>query len=90
LLIAFGLNLAPKVAVLAIILTFFAITIIPTFAFAELGIRGAVATFFFSYITADLAPIVYAITSLWLVNLVVPALAGSIAFVIPSQKSAVE
>jgi len=65
---------------------FFAITMIPSVAIAELGIRGSVSLFLIGLhfgspfdIPADLAlGIVAASTSLWLINLVIPALSGAI------------
>jgi hypothetical protein len=64
--------------ILMIAMTFFAMSIVPTFTFAELGIRGAVSAYFFGKLTIDVLPVLNASFSLWLVNLVLPALAGAI------------
>lgn len=61
---------------LLISMTFFVMTLIPSFAWTEIGVRGAVATYFFSKITPDTLAVLNATVSLWLVNLVLPALMG--------------
>jgi len=65
---------------------FFAITMIPTVAITELGIRGSVSLFIIGVyygspfeMPADMVMgIVAASTSLWLINLAIPALVGAI------------
>ncbi len=64
-------------AMLMIAMTFFVMTIIPTFAFAELGIRGAISAYFFIKLTIDVLPVLNATFSLWLINLAIPAIAGA-------------
>lgn len=64
-------------AILMTAMTFFVMTVIPTFAFAELGIRGAVSAYFFGKLTIDILPVLNATFSLWLINLAIPALAGA-------------
>jgi uncharacterized membrane protein YbhN (UPF0104 family) len=55
------------------------ITLIPTFAFSEIGIRGNVALYFLSAYTANLLGIVAAAFVLWILNLMLPALIGGIS-----------
>lgn len=86
LLLAFGLSVSYLESISLITLTFFAMTVIPSFAFADIGIRGAAATFFFSYITADLTPVVYSTVALWLINLVLPAVIGALVLVISAPE----
>ena len=62
---------------LMISMTFFVMAVVPTFAIAEIGVRGAVSAYFFSKITIDILPILNATFSLWLINLAIPALAGA-------------
>ena len=65
---------------------FFSITMIPTVAIAELGIRGSVSLFIIGIYLGnpfDMPPsialgIVAASTSLWIINLAIPALIGAI------------
>jgi len=59
---------------LALIAIYFGvITIIPSFAIADLGIRGSIALFIFGTISTNSAAIVIAIFLLWIINLAVPA-----------------
>jgi len=64
--------------ILLINMVFFVMTLIPTFALAEIGVRGAVATYFLSKLSVDSLAILNASVSLWLINLVIPAIAGII------------
>ena len=65
---------------------FFAITMIPTVAIAELGIRGSVSLFLIGIYYGHLHDmpseivmgVVASSTSLWLINLALPALIGAI------------
>ena len=57
-------------------LTFLAMSIIPTIALTELGVRGSVAVYFFGFITSMHLAVVLASFSLWAINLVIPALIG--------------
>ena len=63
---------------LLINMVFFVMTLVPTFALTEIGVRGAVATYFLSRVSYDSLAIINASISLWLVNLVVPAVLGII------------
>ena len=56
---------------------FWILAIIPSFAIAELGIRGTVAKTLFSYSTNTLG-ILTATFGIWFVNLFIPALIGSL------------
>ena len=89
LLLAFGVNVPFFPALMMIVLTFFVLTLIPTFAFADLGIRGAAGTFFFATLTADLSGVVYATVALWLINLALPAAVGALlmAFTTPRKQT---
>jgi len=56
---------------------FWVLAIIPSFAIAELGIRGTIAKTLFSYST-NLVGILAVTFSVWFLNLFVPALIGSV------------
>ncbi len=56
---------------------FLLLAIIPSFAIAELGIRGAIATSLFAY-TGNVLGILTVTFGIWLINLFLPALAGSL------------
>jgi len=78
LLKVFGIQGSFGEEILLINMIFFVMTLIPTFALAELGVRGAVATYFLSKISPDSLAILNASVSLWLINLVIPAITGII------------
>jgi hypothetical protein len=86
LLKVFDVQVAYGPAMLMISLTFFVMTVIPTFAFTDLGVRGAAGSFFFGYLTTQLPGVVYATLGLWLVNLAIPAAAGAILLAISSPQ----
>lgn len=59
-----------------IALSYFVMSIIPTIAITELGIRGAVSIYFFGQLSPNVEGIISASSMLWLINLVLPALLG--------------
>lgn len=65
----------------AIILTttmLFAISIIPTIAITEIGVRGSIALFLFGLVSANTLGILSATFVMWIINLLLPALIGTI------------
>lgn len=59
-------------------LLFLVMAVIPTFAIAELGIRGKVSVAITGFYTSNSLAIVAGTAGIWLLNLVLPALAGSV------------
>ncbi len=57
---------------------FLVLAVIPTIALAELGVRGKISIFLFGVYSTNTIGIVLTATTIWLINLVVPALAGSL------------
>ena len=57
-------------------LTFFSMSIIPTIALTEIGVRGSVAIYFFSFLTENSVGVITASFTLWIINLVIPAILG--------------
>ena len=57
-------------------LTFLSMSIIPTIALTELGVRGSVAIYFFGFLSSNAIGIMTASFTLWIINLVVPAIIG--------------
>ena len=53
-------------------------TIIPSIALAEVGIRGKVSIALFSLLTNNSLGVIATAASIWLINLIIPALAGSL------------
>jgi len=86
LLLLFEVRIPYFNALVLIALTYFIMTIIPTIALTELGIRGSVALYFFGLHFGQLFTmtgkntlgVVAASTLLWMINLGIPALIGTI------------
>lgn len=76
LLHVFGAPLPYDVAILRIALTYLAMSIIPSIALTELGIRGALAAWVFQPVTEQVSGVLLATSALWVINLVLPALLG--------------
>ena len=57
---------------------FLAMAVVPTIALAELGLRGQLALLLFGVASTNSLGIVLTASGIWLINLVVPALAGSL------------
>jgi len=83
---AFSIELPFIHGMIIIGVIFFAITMIPTVAITELGIRGSVSLFLigiyygspFEMPASTVMGVVAASTSLWLINLALPALVGGV------------
>lgn len=60
-------------------LIFLVITVVPSFALSDLTLRGSVALYFLAPLSGNSAGILAATTMVWLINLAIPALAGSMA-----------
>ncbi|PIP55174.1 MAG: hypothetical protein COX07_01350, partial [Bacteroidetes bacterium CG23_combo_of_CG06-09_8_20_14_all_32_9] len=78
LLIFFGVELTFVNNILATVLTFYIMAIIPTFTLTEIGIRGSVVIIFFGFFSDSYTGIISASTLLWLINIGVPAFIGNI------------
>jgi len=86
LLKALGVNTPFFYTYLLISLVYFVMAIIPTIALTELGIRGSVAIYFFSFYFSPMMVatpelnlgILMASVLLWFINLGIPAVAGSV------------
>lgn len=59
-------------------LIFLTQSIVPSFAITELFVRTSVSAYFFSFITNDILIIVLAAFSIWILNVILPALIGSV------------
>jgi len=74
----FDVSVSYPVALLMISMTFYVMSFVPTILLTEIGVRGAVATYFFGLVNDHLPSVINATMSLWLINLVIPALAGAV------------
>jgi len=63
-------------AIVLIMSMLFVVSIIPTIAITEIGVRGSVALFLFGLISANTVGILSATFLLWVINLLVPSLIG--------------
>jgi hypothetical protein len=64
-------------AVMMISVTFLVIAAIPTFALAEIGVRGSVSVHFMALLTQDTLAILAASFVVWIINLALPAFVGA-------------
>jgi uncharacterized membrane protein YbhN (UPF0104 family) len=65
----------------AVSVVFLVLAIIPTFAIAELGIRGKVSLKLIELFSANSLGISITTATIWLINLILPAIAGSLLIV---------
>ena len=54
------------------------VSVIPTIAITEIGVRGSVAVFLFGLISSNIVGILSATFVLWIINLLLPALIGTL------------
>lgn len=78
LLQVFNVGLGIVTSFWLITIMFLALAIVPTIALAELGVRGKISIFLFGLFSTNTLGIVLTASAIWLINLVVPALAGSL------------
>jgi hypothetical protein len=57
---------------------FLILAVVPTISLAELGVRGQTSLFVFGFFHADSLGILAASGVIWLINIIFPALAGSL------------
>jgi uncharacterized membrane protein YbhN (UPF0104 family) len=74
----FGVNAGITILFSLIAVTFFVTSAIPTFAFTEIAVRSATSVYFFDTICPNPIAIVAASLLLWIINLALPALIGSL------------
>lgn len=60
---------------------FLVLAIIPTIAMAEIGIRGKLALELFGWVSTNQLGIISAAISIWLINLIIPAIIGSLLII---------
>lgn len=78
LLQVFGVEISYINAMILIVTMLFVISVIPTIAITEIGIRGSVALFFFGLVSVNAIGILSATFVMWVINLLLPALIGTI------------
>lgn len=78
LFLAFGLDIHFAEAFVSVALTYFLMAALPGIPPAEIGIRGSVALFFAGLFSDNETGIIAASSLLWIINLALPALLGSV------------
>lgn len=71
-----GMSVADSAALVAVMLL--VLSIIPSITLAELGIRGEVSLQLFGLVSSNLLGIIATTGSIWIINLIIPAMAGSV------------
>lgn len=81
LFLAFGMQIGYGQGIMLVSVLFFALTIVPTVAVAELGVRGLLSVYIIQLLSVPAmteAPAVAASSALWMINIALPALLGGI------------
>ncbi len=78
LLLFFGVDITFYEAIIAIPINYLLVSITPSIAFAELGIRGSYAIIILGAFTENIPAVALAGVTVWLVNYVVPMMLGSL------------
>jgi len=78
LFLLFGVELSWWQGFWSVSVSFLVLSIIPTFAIAELAQRGYIAKTIIGLYSANITGIVFTTASIWVINLVMPAIAGSL------------
>lgn len=74
-----GLNWIELMALISLI--YFVQAVVPAFAMADLGIRGATAIYFIGFVSTDVIAILAASVIGWCINIMFPALVGAVFFI---------
>ena len=74
----FSIDMGMLLALIIIPINYFLVSIIPSVAFAEVGIRGSSAVLVLGTITQNTFGVALAAVALWLINYVIPMLVGSL------------
>ena len=77
LLHVFGVNISYIDSIILTTVMLFIISIIPTIAITEIGVRGSVALFLFGLVSSNTVGILSATFIMWVINLLFPALIGT-------------
>lgn len=64
--------------IMMILILFFIQSALPSLDLVDVGVRTMTATYFFSFITSNDIAIMASTASIWLINLIIPAILGSI------------
>jgi hypothetical protein len=74
----FGVNVSPLTLLWVMSLVFLSLAVIPTIALAEIGFRGEIMLKLIGLFSGNSLGIVLASVTVWIINLILPALAGTL------------
>ena len=74
----FGVDIQLTTALIAIPLNYLFVSVTPSVAFSEMGIRGSYAVLFIGAFSKNTAGVAFAGIAVWLVNYVIPMMIGSL------------
>jgi hypothetical protein len=74
----FGLPLSVSELYLSSAVIYLLMAAVPSFALAELGVRGTLSVFVMGLYSADSGPVIAASTLIWILNIAIPASAGAV------------
>ncbi len=78
LLQVFGANASVLELSMLVAVFFILLAMVPTIAWAELGLRGKLSLLLFGLVTSNQVAIIAATVGIWVINLIVPAILGSL------------
>ena len=61
-----------------VFILFFVQSALPSLDLLDIGVRNFTASFFFMYITDQKIAVMAAVSSIWLINIIIPAILGSV------------
>ena len=73
----FGVDISYIDSIILTTVMLFVISVIPTIAITEIGVRGSVALFLFGLVSSNTVGILSATFVMWIINLLLPALIGT-------------
>jgi uncharacterized membrane protein YbhN (UPF0104 family) len=76
----FNIHLSFYHSFISIAAVYIILAIIPTFAFTEISVRSSVSVIVFGIFSDETAGIVFSSVLIWIINLAIPALIGSVFF----------
>ena len=71
-------EIAPLDMVLILFIFYFIQSSMPSLDLLDIGLRATTAAYFFSFVTDQEIAVMAAVASIWLINLIIPAILGSV------------
>jgi hypothetical protein len=77
----FGVEISLSIAFIAIAFVFLSMALIPAMALADLGLRGQLSIWIVGAFSTNSLGIVLTTTTVWFINLILPAIVGGVLMV---------